>query len=389
MSVLQYLKTHLDTISKVVGVTVGLIAIGGFIAKGLPWIVDRVSGDSDNRVAAEYSDWRDAQTDEKSSDETWGPDRTAHREGDRPTIAKLNSVSDDPAHGDQRQFVRIRDLTDGTTWTRLASLQRGHQYEIRALVINNSDDPVRYPTASIFVPSGIKEGEPGRVRVTLSGSMSTDSIYDSAQMQTKSGDFALRYVPGSAAIEVDGDTQPLNVESLFGSGADISTTKVGEAPALPANFSGVVRFSFQADQPQFLVDVDARRPGITDRWFDSTVVARGNDVEINVGYDNTGSVAQDNVVVKVAPDVGMSLIPGSTSLKNAANPNKLALRSNGVTSVGVNIGNYTPGSNAFLYFRMNVTAPECSQLTVTATVYTANGSKQAKLPVKVAGIDCQ
>lgn len=242
MSPLKYLKTHLDTISKVVGVIVGLIAIGGFIVKGLPWIIDQVSDGSEDQVAT-YSDWRDSQNDDNSGAATWGLDRTVYRDENRPTVATLNSVVDDSVHGDQRQFVRIRDHTDGGRWTRLINLQRGHQYEVEALVINNSNLPVMYPTTSVIVPSGIKEGEPGRVRVTHAGAMSTESVYDSAQIRTDSGAYALRYVPGSAVLESNGQSQPLNVESFFKDGADISTTKTKDTPSLPANFSGVVRLA--------------------------------------------------------------------------------------------------------------------------------------------------
>ena len=342
--------------------------------------------DANEDQVASYSDWRESQNDDTSSVATWGPDRTAYRDETRPTIATLNSVVNDPVLGDQRQFVRIRDHTDGGRWTRLIKLQRGHQYQVEALVINNSNLAVKYPTASVIAPSVIKQGEPGRIRVTLAGAASPGSVYDAAQIRTESGSFAMRYVPGSAVIDYSGESQPLNIESFFKDGADISTAKQGDDPILPPNSSGVVRFALQADQPQFLVETNTRQLG-SDRWRDSINVNSGELVELKVTYTNSGSTEQNNVNIRVVGR-GVSVLAGSVRLYNTSNPSGLPIRSNADMARGINIGGYAPGGNAVLLLKLRVDAPKCSTVEVSGTAITSGGSKADSLPIVVQGESC-
>jgi len=83
----------------------------------------------------------------------------------------------------------------------------------------------------------------------------------------------------------------------------------------------------------------------------------------------------------------MSYVSGSTTLKNASNPNGKSVSDN-LTTSGINIGNYTAGSNAYVKFIAKVNSESnltcgMNTLTNTAVAETNNGSKQDTAVVKV------
>lgn len=85
-----------------------------------------------------------------------------------------------------------------------------------------------------------------------------------------------------------------------------------------------------------------------------------SDLDVRIGYDNVSGKVQNNVILQACFDRGAQYIGGSSYLKNASNPTGFGTKVHSeaiTTTVGLNIGNYTPNSNAFVYFVVNVKDP--------------------------------
>jgi len=74
--------------------------------------------------------------------------------------------------------------------------------------------------------------------------------------------------------------------------------------------------------------------------------------------------------------VKMTLVPDSTYLYNATNPNGVLITSNNLTAGGIVIGNYSPGANAFVIFK--VTMPTVDKLVCGDTTFTNVGVAKPK-----------
>jgi hypothetical protein len=84
-------------------------------------------------------------------------------------------------------------------------------------------------------------------------------------------------------------------------------------------------------------------------WSESSSLSSlPGTAEYLIGYRNTSSTEQDNVVVRLSLAPTLQLISGGTSLTNQSNPTGTSYASNGVTSSGIVIGNYNPGGGAFI-----------------------------------------
>jgi hypothetical protein len=63
----------------------------------------------------------------------YGPDRPTFTMANPATYVTFNSITDDPAVGDERNFFRVRDLSTGEAYGDTANLVPGHKYEAEVL----------------------------------------------------------------------------------------------------------------------------------------------------------------------------------------------------------------------------------------------------------------
>ena len=75
-------------------------------------------------------------------------------------------------------------------------------------------------------------------------------------------------------------------------------------------------------------------------------------VTYKVEYRNAGSTQQDNVQISVAIPSGSEYIMGSAFISNSVTQGQWQHTNDGITSLGLNIGSYTPGGNAYLKFQV-------------------------------------
>lgn len=103
--------------------------------------------------------------------------------------------------------------------------------------------------------------------------------------------------------------------------------------------------------PSFLVTQKIRLAGTTE-WTTSVDAKIGDIVEIQIKYENISEITQENVMIRDVLPPNLDYIPGTTKLYNVEYDG--GILSEGINTTGVNIGNYTSGSNAYVRFSAKV-----------------------------------
>jgi len=329
----------------------------------------------------------------------WGPDRATFTIANPAGYVTFNSITDNPSHGDERNFMQVREANAGNeTYADSISLSAGHEYVVYVYYHNNAASNLNdggtgiahgaYVKASI--PAVVTKGNTDTKAVGYVGANNANPtlVWDDISFSnTTNGDIALRYVPGSATIHsfgaVNGQTMS---DSIVTTGTSLGYSALnGELPGCN-EYAGYVTFRVKADQPNFTIEKQVRLVGST-TWSESVNAKAGDSVEYRIQYINTGTTTQNDVVIKDVLPAHMSYVSGSTTLKNASNPNGKSVSDN-LTTSGINIGNYTAGSNAYVKFIAKVNSESnltcgMNTLTNTAVAETNNGSKQDTAVVKV------
>lgn len=328
----------------------------------------------------------------------WGPDRptfTIERPADYVTF---NSITNNPAYGDERNFVRIKEASaSSSTYSDDTKVEPGKDYEVYVYFHNNASKTyndaahgrkgiAQNTRLRMAMPSGLKAGE----RTGITGYISADNanpgtVHDNSYM-TATTDVALRYIPGSAVIKTKGavNNQKLPNDLFGANGTHLGYDKLDGILPGCNEFSGYVSFKFRADAPNFTVKKQVRKAGESD-WKDKIVAKLGDKIEYSILYQNTGSTNQDNVIVKDALPAGVTYVPGSTITANSKNPQGVPDK-DGVVTDGLNVGSYAPRGNARVRFSATIDKVEkCgkNELVNYGTVITPNGNKQSTAIVEV------
>lgn len=314
----------------------------------------------------------------------------------------FNAITDNPEHGDERNFVLIRDKTAGGKFVNELQIVPGHTYEVYNYFHNNAKSRLntkendykgmaRDTKMSVQVPSQVKPGERGKISAIISSSNATPKeVWDEAYITTTTA-VAMRYVPASAKIHsggaVNGRVMP---SSLFNeSGTYLGWSDLDGVLPGCADFAGYVTYDLVADYPNFEM---SKKVSVGNGFVDNAKAKPGAEIEYKVTYKNTGTVNQSNVVMKDTLPKGVSLIKGSGKLINTSNPNGKSIADNMFTN-GINIGNYGPNSTATVTYKLKIDSAdklECgvNRLNNIAKVETQNGGKEDNAVVEV-DVDCK
>lgn len=89
-------------------------------------------------------------------------------------------------------------------------------------------------------------------------------------------------------------------------------------------------------------------------WRTTAVVDPGDEVEFMIRYENTSGRRLEDVAVANNVPKYIAYVPGSTKLKNGANPNGVDISSENLTHGGISVGRYQPGAVGYVFFRGRV-----------------------------------
>lgn len=321
----------------------------------------------------------------------WGPNRDTFTIEKPATRVVFNSITNNPDIGDERNFVRIRKLANtNDKWSDDLKITESGEYVVRMYVHNNAADNLNLvangTTAKFNVPTYSAK------KIQIDGFLSASNaqpgtVFDQAIFSSDKN-FKLSYVPGSAKYTNNVFTSgiKLNDSIVNGNGALLGYDKLdGNIPGC-FKYSGWVTFTVKAEVEKtgdFTVEKSVRKTG-TKGWVKSVDAKKGEKVDYQIEFKNTGETQLNDVVIADQLPNGVKIVPGSVYLKNASNQKPLNI-TDSLVKGGVNIGHYTAGSNALLKFTAEVTNDECGAhtLTNTATATTGVGKKSSTADIKV------
>ena len=321
----------------------------------------------------------------------WGPARDTYTMASPADHVTFNSITDNPVQGDERNFMQVREATAGNeTYADSISLTANKEYVVNMYYHNNAASNLNASGVGIAhgayikaaIPADVPQGSNGTKAVGYIGASNAtpSEVWDDISFKnTTSSDMYLSFIPGSATIHNFGKTNGLTMpDSIVTNGTSLGYDLLnGDLPGCN-EYSGYVTFRVKATQSTFTVQKQVRIQGTTE-WSENVTAKAGDTLEYRIEYMNTGSTTQTNVVVKDSLPAHQSYVAGSTTLKNVNNPNGKALNDD-LTTKGVNIGDYTAGSNAFVKFNAKISGTESlecgtNQLVNTASVTVGNDTK--------------
>lgn len=324
----------------------------------------------------------------------WGPSRTLYTTAAPAGHVTFNSITDNPVQGYEPNFMRIKDASaSNSTYADSIKVVPGKEYTVFVYYHNNASTHLNASGAGIATGAYVRAEIPAIVNgsassVTYIGATNATptQIWDDVTLTSDSNTY-LQMVAGSAHIYNNGATNGATLgDSIVTTGTPLGYDALNGVVPGCSEYSGYVTFNVKATQPDFTVQKQVRLAGTTE-WKEDVTVKAGDTLEYRIEYKNTGTTDQSNVIVKDVLPAHVSYVNGTTTIKNASNPNGKTVSDN-LTGDGINIGNYTPGSNAFVKFNATVgpiESLECGTKTLinTAKVSVGDNHKQDTANVTV------
>lgn len=337
--------------------------------------------------------------------DAWGPsDRPTYTTASPAPHVTFNSITNNPAYGDERNFFRIKDAATSGTYTDELKVEPGKTYRGYVYVHNNAskvlnDAAHEYKGIAVntqlrvSLPNSVTPGNKARINAYISAdNAQPKQIWDEAYMTADSA-VAIRYVPNSAKYYNNGPTNGAAIaDSFLTTGAPLGFDSLnGRLPGCN-EYSGYILFDFVVDKPAFTFKKQVSKDG-ANQWGDSVTAKPGEKVNFLLTYQNTGTTQQNNVILRDTLPTGMNYVAGSTVVTNSVSP-KGAKGTDGVTTAtGINYGSYAPRGNLFVQFSATVPSADklkcgTNELVNTGQVSTENGRKDDTAKV-VVEVKCQ
>ena len=114
------------------------------------------------------------------------------------------------------------------------------------------------------------------------------------------------------------------------------------------------------------------------KWTGKVYAVPGECVRFRIGIRNMSSEIFRNLTVRDILPTGLSYISGSTQIYNTKHPKGVTLSDNIITDNGINIGDYAPGANAWIYFDATASEIPSSKNVIYRNIIQACGGYGAK-----------
>lgn len=157
----------------------------------------------------------------------WGPDRPTYTMASPADHATFNSITDNAALGDERDFVRIVEVDSGNSFTSELELEPDKEYAVYIYYHNDASETFNDAAHSYvgvardarvvsYFPDSIAAGERKRIDGIITASNTEPkTVWDEAYITAKE-DLTIEYVEGTARIYNQWSTnETLLPDSLF------------------------------------------------------------------------------------------------------------------------------------------------------------------------------
>jgi hypothetical protein len=288
----------------------------------------------------------------------WGPARTTFTMRAPSPYVTLNSITDNPASGDERNFFGVKPA--GAPAAAFTNRIFGKGRYTASIFFENSAAPGLPAATNVHVSMLFPADFTGSGR--LNGIVKADNaspavIWDAAVLTLPKADdaVALRVVPNSAVLHTGGRANgtAIDVGQLFSeNGALVGCDRLDGVVSSESRCEGWVTADFVTVYPDFTVQAWLGTPGHSDDYGGDKTIKPGETVTVKMTYTNTGTVDQDNVVLDLLTrPVCSSVVPGSTWIANSVTDGRWVKLSHDI-DVGhpLNVGAYAPDGNVYLKF---------------------------------------
>ncbi|MEV7221941.1 hypothetical protein AB0N98_18920 [Streptomyces sp. NPDC093681] len=324
----------------------------------------------------------------------WGPDRPTFTEANRPDRATLNSVTDNPRHGDERNFLSVTEVATGQRHVGGdVTLQPGQTYEATVFFRNDADPGTQAASTGTRVRATLPATVKGRERISAflqSDNAEPTLLWQSLALAAPADSpVVVRIVPDSARVYTEAIPKGVSLptDELFSEAGTLIGCSAQDGVLTGARqCEGRVQFRFVADQPNFVISQAVSRAGETsssDLRFEP-----GTRVTFKMHYRNTGTTQQDNVVLRSELPASFRYVSGSAHVSTPLTDNKWEKAGDGITEDGLNLGSYAPDGGAYVKFTAVLPGADdvdcgLTSTTTTALARTANGTKSVESVILV------
>lgn len=266
----------------------------------------------------------------------WGPERPTYTNESPAPYATFNSITNNAAVGDERNFVRIGEADSTAPYTDEIEIVPGKEYEVYIYFHNDAASNTNasgYGIAtntkvSSAYPTKLNSGERGMVSGIISWSYvtpespndaKTGTVWDEAYLTTKSDNVVLRYKTGTAVIHNGGaaNGSVLSTDLFTEGGTLIGYNKLAGTIPGCAEYSGYITYTLIAEKIDASLNKKVSNDG--ENWSESVTVKPGDYVTYKIEFKNTGNTKLTNVIFKDTHDNGLNLRPGSTKVFDVNN----------------------------------------------------------------------
>ncbi len=280
----------------------------------------------------------------------------------------FNSISNSTI-GDEKNFVGARvntgvDAGKNNVWNgNNITVKDGEEYIIRLYVHNNN--PNGAVSKNTRVAFNIPTTSAKQVQVNgfiFSDNATPNKYWDYVNFNSDNA-FHLEYVYGSALIENNGIgknggrqlSDEIVTKAASNNGIQIGYTSLnGEVPGCYQYASYITIRVKAVFDTEYTVQTKVRLAGTTE-WQTQVAANVGDKVEVQTQYRNTSKTneTQNNVMIKSALPSNLKYVAGTTKLYNAKYDGA-KIDQDTIATTGINIGNYTPNSNAYVRYTAEV-----------------------------------
>lgn len=327
----------------------------------------------------------------------WGPERKTFTSQQPADYVVFNSITDNPAYGDERNFVRIREHGVGNNTDEIA-IEVGKKYTVYIYYHNNAAKNLNLVATNTRVntqlPVSIKAGQKTSITAKVMADNAKPKEVEDEVWVTPSQDVALKLVSDSVTIHSKGavNGQKLNPNEFMTNGALIGYDKLdGRVPGCN-EFAGYVSYDFIVESnADFKIEKTVSLTG--KKPFEENVETKDNEtVYFRLVYTNTGKTTQTGVIIKDALPEGLEYVAGSTELANTNTGGKYTkINYDNIVTTGINIGDYLPNGNAYIKFAAKIKDMDCGvnvKIYNYAQAITKEGTKMDNASVTVRTEEC-
>lgn len=296
----------------------------------------------------------------------WGPERPTYTWQKPADHATINSITDDPVMGDERNFVRIKKVGTSDKYSDRVVAEPGAEYEVQVFFHNNAAANLNDASGRTFaqnirlrmdeIAESITSGQYAVIKGTIfADNTSPKEVWDTAYIQANET-VSLRYINGSARINNHGklNGKIIDDEALFGKKFGGTFLGYNQGGLLPGcnEYSGNVTFRIRVDKAGFDMNKTVSKD-LANNYQNSIDAEPGETLDFKIHFRNTGTTILRNVAVYDLLGEGMTFISGTTRIFNASHPDG-TFENDNLFKNGFNIGDYRGGTDATITYKVKI-----------------------------------